>query len=536
LHRIYFTLFCLVFTGICGVFLTNNGFLLLNAFEADGLHVASAVLRMLDGEVQHVDYHTPLGILAFLPTKLLMDAGYGFGRAAAYSNLLIALCFLPALLWVGLTRFRGITRYGYAVATLILFLALNLGVLRYDGVDIALYYNRWCWGVSGLIFAMVILEGPDRRAAHVLDGILIGLCLSFLALTKVTFFVFLAPPVLAGMIVFQRYAALSVSVVTGVTVLAAIYLGTGGPEFMLAYIADLKSVSQAGARTVPSLGLTGVIVAPEFLVANVALIAAGVSLRRAGFLREGFFLLLLVPGICLVVVQNWGNFTQWSLALGMILFAIALQDRTGRRTGAIQVSALLICAVALPQAVSMGVSLFNHWSAQPAKYVTVLTDPRFSDLKFARARQAVTTVLTERKLGYEEQYLGTFKLSGGGTFRGEALPNCELRSALPSHLRAIADDLAARDDTRGKRILSAATSSNYWMFGGTQRLRGGAIWYYGGDDGFDDADFLVIPLCTYGTQGRNSRQIVLDLIEADDRYDFTEVDRNDLYILLRRDR
>ncbi len=536
MHRIYFTLFCLVFTAIAGVFSVNDGNLLLNAFEADGLHVASAVLRMLDGEVQHIDYHTPLGILAFLPTKLLMDAGYGFGHAAAYSNLLVAVFFLPALLWVGLSRFRGITGYGFAVATLILFVAMNLGGLSYDRLDMALYYNRWCWGVSGLIFAMVILEGPEGRAGHIADGILIGLCLSFLALTKVTFFLFLALPVLLGLILFHRGTALLVSFLTGGAVLVAIYVLTGGPEFMLAYIADLKSVLSSGARTVPSLGLLNMIVAPDLLVGNVALIAAGISLRRAGFMREGLFLLLLVPGIFLVVVQNWGNYTQWSLALGVILYAIALQERTGRRTAAIKVSALLICAVALPQALTMGFSLVNHWTARPETYVTVLTDPRFSDLKFARVRQAVTMVSAERKFGYEDQYLGTFKLPADGSFRGEPLPRCELRSGLPSHLRAIADDLSAREDTRGKRILSASNASNYWLFGGTERLRDAEIWYYGNDFGFEDADYLVIPFCTYGTQGHNSRQIILDLIEADDRYDFTEIDRNEMYILLRRDR
>lgn len=536
MHRIYFTLFCLIFAGIGGLFLTNDGNLLLNAFEADGLHVVDAVLRMLDGEVQHVDYHTPLGILAFLPAKLLMDAGYGFGQAAAYGNLLVAVSFLPALLWVGLTRFRGIAGYGFAGVTLVLFLALNLGGPTYQNLDIAMYYNRWSWAVSGLIFAMIILEEPERRGAHVLDGLLIGLCLSFLALTKVTFFLFLALPVLAGLLIFRRFLALFASVLAGCAVLLGIYLAPGGPEFMLAYIADLKSVTFSGARTVPSLGLLTMIVAPEFVVGNVALIAAGIALRRAGFMREGFFLLLLVPGIFLVVVQNWGNYLQWSPALGIIIYAIARQDRAGRGTGAIRVLALIIITVALPQVMTMGFSLINHWTAQPEKYVAVLTDPRFSDLKFARTRQAVTVLRTERKFGYEDQYLGSFKLPEGGSFRGEDLPKCDLRTALPSQIRAIADDLAAREDTRGKRILSASNASNYWMFGGTERLRGGSIWYYGGDQGFDDADFLVIPFCTYGTQGENSRQTILDLIEADDRYDFTEVDRNELFILLKRNR
>ena len=536
MHRIYFTLFCLIFTGIGGLFLSNDGNLLLNAFEADGLHIASAVLRMLDGEVQHIDYHTPLGILAFLPAKLLMDAGYGFGLATAYGNLLVAVCFLPALLWVGLTRFHGITAYGFAVGTLVLFLALNLGGPTYHNLDIAMYYNRWCWAVSGLIFATIMLEGPERRSAHVLDGLLIGLCLSFLALTKVTFFLFLALPVLGGLLIFRRFLALFTSVLAGCAVLLAIYLVTGGPEFMLAYVEDLKSVSLSGARTVPSLGLLPMMVAPEFVVGNVALIAAGIALRRAGFMREGLFLLLLVPGIFLVVVQNWGNYLQWSLALGVILYAVVWQERARRRTAAIRTSALIIRAVALPQVMTMGFSLINHWTMQPEKYVAVLTDPRFSDLKFARIRQAVTTLKTERKYGYEDQYLGRFRLPEGGSFRGEELPKCDMRTALPSQIRAIADDLAAREDTRGKRILSASNSSNYWMFGGTERLRDGSIWYYGGEHGFDDADFLVIPFCTYGTQGENSRQTILDLIEADDRYDFSEVDRNDLFILLKRNR
>jgi hypothetical protein len=120
------------------------------------------------------------------------------------------------------------------------------------------------------------------------------------------------------------------------------------------------------------------------------------------------------------------------------------------------------------------------------------------------------------------------------TFRGEVLPRCDLRTGLPAHLRAIAEDLAARPDVHGKRVLSASNSSNYWLFGGTGRLRNGDIWYYGGDRGFDDADFLVVPFCTYGTQGQNSRKTILNQIETNDRYDFREIDRTEMFILLER--
>ncbi len=287
LHRIYFTLVCLISIAILAPFLNNNGDFLVNSFEGDALHLAAGVLRLLDGEVQHIDFHTPLGVLSFLPARILMSAGLGFGLAAAYSNLFVALVFLPVLIWVGESRFSGGLRYCFAFVILLLFLAISHGGPETGQVDFALHYNRWCWAVSGLAISLAILDGPDRPKARIVDGVLLGICFGFLALTKATFFIFLAPAVVLGLIARRRLDVLAAAAAAGVVLLIILLVLTGGPDVALAYIADLKAVSGGDLRTVPSLGITSVIISPEKLAGSVAVLAAGFGLRRAGYQAEG---------------------------------------------------------------------------------------------------------------------------------------------------------------------------------------------------------------------------------------------------------
>ena len=107
----------------------------------------------------------------------------------------------------------------------------------------------------------------------------------------------------------------------GVVLLIILLVLTGGPDVALAYIADLKAVSWGDLRTVPSLGITSVIISPEKLAGSVAVLAAGFGLRRAGYQAEGLFVFLLFPALVLITVQNWGNFGQWSFFFGLILWA-----------------------------------------------------------------------------------------------------------------------------------------------------------------------------------------------------------------------
>ena len=59
---------------------------------------------------------------------------------------------------------------------------------------------------------------------------------------------------------------------------------------------------------------------------------------------------------------------------------------------------------------------------------------------------------------------------------------------------AVAEDLEARGFA-GSKIFIADVFSTLWLFGDFEPLKNGAPWYYGGLPGFEDADYLLIPLC-----------------------------------------
>lgn len=535
MHRYYFTLVCMVSTAIIATFLNNNGDFLVNAFEGDAFHLAAGVFRLLDGEVQHLDFHTPLGVLAFLPARILMSAGLGFGMAAAYSNLLVALAFMPVLIWVGETRFSGALRYGFAFVILLLFLALVRGGPDTREVGIALYYNRWCWAVSGLAIALVLLDGPDRPKAHLLDGVFLGVCFGFLALTKATFFIFLAPAVVIGLVARRRLETLSAAVATGGVILVTFLGLTGGTEVAQAYIGDLQAVVTGNLRTVPSQGIPGVVMSPEKLASSIAVLVAAVGLRRAGYRAEGLFLFFLFPGLALVTVQNWGNFGQWSFYLGLILWARIAQGDRRKPAHLVRMCGLAITVTALPQIMGMSDSLVTHKLLQQRSFVSVFDDPRLADFKFSRSRLASSQMRSSVLYGYEEQYIGDLDPPDYGSFQGQELVNCALKQGIGSYVKAIADDLAARDDVRGKQVLHASASTFFWLFGGTERLTNGQLWYYGGDTGFAEAEYFVLPFCVLGTSGLVARRVMVEELESNDEHNFSEVDRNELFVLYRRD-
>ena len=81
-----------------------KGALYLEKHEGDTLHLAELVLRMARGEWPHLDFMTPIGVLAIAPIAAFVKAGAGLGHAIFYAQLLVALVLLPAVLRVAASR------------------------------------------------------------------------------------------------------------------------------------------------------------------------------------------------------------------------------------------------------------------------------------------------------------------------------------------------------------------------------------------------------------------------------------------------
>jgi len=98
----WYALFLFGILALLSLARVNDGSVLILSFDGDAVHMAQVVTRILGGEIPHQDFHTPLGVMAFLPIVFLMELGAGLGSAFGYAPVLIALLSLPAVHWVGL--------------------------------------------------------------------------------------------------------------------------------------------------------------------------------------------------------------------------------------------------------------------------------------------------------------------------------------------------------------------------------------------------------------------------------------------------
>ncbi len=80
------------------------------------MHLLQILLRMSEGQMPHLDFVTPIGILAFLPIVVFMKAGMDVGQAFMFGQVLVGALFFPAIWWVAMSRLGGVWRYVFMVA------------------------------------------------------------------------------------------------------------------------------------------------------------------------------------------------------------------------------------------------------------------------------------------------------------------------------------------------------------------------------------------------------------------------------------
>ncbi len=524
----------LVVLVLAGVTLSKGGFY-INKHEGDTLHLLQMVLRMAQGDWPHLDFVTPIGVFSFLPIVAFLKAGFGVGHAILWSQVLVAVLFLPAIWWVSFSRFKGGWAYLFGAAVLVLILALVHGE-GVRAVSISMHYNRWAWAAAFLVIATIFVpnEGKNRPVA---DGMVVGFGMAAMALIKVTYFAGFALPVLVGLA--GRKAGMTVlwAFISGLAVMAAVTLAAG-MGFWSAYLNDLIAVSSGNVRTQPSLPFLSVIGAPAYMGGSLVLVSGVILLRQAGRGLEGLILLTLVPSFFYVTYQNFGNDPQWLGLLGMMLFVTLPSGGVRNSLGwnlhkALMLTATAALIMALPSFFNLAYSPFRHMRAVIEDHSPVLPGSGVhEDLQTAQIRA--------------NRIDGRIALDGPGTpfmaftdaemrdenyeFQGETLPNCSIELGVVAWYSAMAADLKAAGLVGGKTVFAADLLSSYWLYGAFAPLPGAAPWYYGGLPGFDAADYVIVPLCPMSTKLRG-----LILAEITNQgIVLTEVRRNSMYILFEK--
>lgn len=521
-----------VIAALGGAALAKGG-LFIAKHEGDTLHLLQIVFRMADGEWPHLDFMTPIGIMAFLPIVAFVKLGAGVGQAIMLAQVLVAITLLPAIFWVAYSRFSNGLSYFFGSVVLVLILALVHGQTD-QLVSISMHYNRWAWAVAYLVIAVALLPGVHARNEKT-DAVIIGLGMAFLVTIKVTYFIAFAPAVVVALLLRGASRTLIVSVLTGVLALAVLTVFSG-IEFWRAYIGDLMTVASSTVRPQPGMSLRSIVGSPAYLAGSLILLGGVVLLRQASEGVLGLVLLLLAPGFVYVTYQNFGNDPQWLMLLALLLLVPqpdgALKNSFGWPLGrSLTLAAVTAIALGAPSFINLAYSPFRNAGADPAKYTPLVAGlDRARDLlgRTVRANRVDGLIALDGPgSGLEDRQALADRTEGRAVFQGEELPDCELQMGLSAWFETIAADLAANGFTDGRRVFAADIFSGFWLFGDLGRLKGGAPWYYGGLPGIDDADYLLVPMCP---ASQSIRKIILEAI-VENAIEVTELRRTPLYIL-----
>jgi hypothetical protein len=495
-----FALILAVIWGAYALLLLMPGRLAVSGIEGDILHGLDGAMRMTLGAIPHVQFSTPLGAFAFGSLALPLGLGIGPGAAMLMANLGVALFLLPGLLWL------RITRLGPRLSLLLaLWAVAEASALVHDGTLVtttfALYYNRWCWAVFALLFVLLMVPERADRASGAGDGLMLGLGLGFLAMTKMTYFVALVPPVLLWVLAGRRWSVLAWTLAGGLAVAAGVTLWAGGIGFWRAYLDDLLLVATSDMRAAPGLPFADVLASPAYLVGTLALLGSIVLLRTAGLKERGLLLFAAMPGMLYVTYQNWANAPVWLAPLLVVMLEahgrVPAEARlAGRPLPALFAAlALVILTQAVPLAVNMAASPFRHLGLGGEAYAPALAVPGWDDLLFLTDRGARMRAdiplgdpppATDAKTRFEQE---------PAVFQGRSFPACRTNSGMIAQMQARAASLAALPQLAAGAFLTADLLNVTWMFTGGRPLVGGAPWYYGGSTGFGDADWIVVPMC-----------------------------------------
>lgn len=516
-----------------------KGGLFIGRHEGDTLHVLQIVTRMAQGQWPHLDFETPIGVLAMAPIALMMKLGLGAGHAILAAQALVAALLLPAIWWVATTRFRGGWAWLFGAFVLVLVLALVHGETE-RAVSISMHYNRWAWAASYLALAVALLpplEGPRRPWP---EGLLIGAMFSALALIKVTYVAAFLPAVAVTLLARGERRTLLIVLGTGLAAMLLVTLMVGTPLYWLAYLRDLLTVAGSTVRPAPGLPFADILGAPAYLGGTLLALATVILWRQSGRRAEGLGMLLLAPGFFYVTYQNFGNDPQWLALLGFLL--VTLAPGPGSRNGlgwdlaaGARIGAVAAFAFALPSAANLAYSPFRQLALDPAEFMPLVPgNARTADLFAAKSRMGHPDAMVV--LDTPDSPLTVFAEPRSGAdaptiWRGETWPDCKLQLGLSVWMEAIAADLKASGLTEGKTAFTADLLSSFWLFGAFEPLPGASPWFYGGLPGFENADYLLVPLCPMET---SLRRLVLEAVEESGAA-LTEVRRNEMYVLYARD-
>jgi len=509
-------LFLMGIIALLGGVAMAKGGLYVDRYEGDVAHMLDILLRIDAGQVPHIDISTPLGIAAFYPIILFSALGLGLGLSFIAGQILVAVLLAPMVLRVAVSRLAGFGAwlFGLMVMTIVLSLVHGEDVASQSA---SMYYNRWAWAISFVAIFLAASPAHEGRNRPRVDGVIIGVLLAVLALLKPTYFMAFALPIAAALALRGAWVSLVFGVVSGVVVALLVALGFG-LDFYGAYIHDLLSVAQSTTRSAPGAEFVEVVNGPRFLIGTLTLLLSIIVLRQGGQGRAGLVLLLLAPGFVYVTYQNFGNDPKWLLLL--CVYLLTYRPLSGTRVifnadarNACAALALVSFALIAPSFQNMITSPLRHFGEVEDDYQLQLqAQSKAQDVWIYKDRTSKVNVSQPLVESVPDLTAFGAQMDEPVMFLGEELPQCQLLTGEVPVNSYMADRLSKAPFNFGPQtqFFVADVSSTIWLEGGFAPLKGGAPWYYSGTPGIENADAIVIPLCSLVSEFQQAALTAID--------------------------
>ncbi len=518
-----FALYLIGIVAIYAALLLLKGQVFLTSQEGDAMHLMDIILRMAEGQRPHLDFPTPLGIAAFWPIAVFVQAGFGFGTSFMMSQVAIAAALILPIFYVARTRMDAMQGYAFGAVLLTMVMALVHGEMLAD-VTVSMYYNRWAWALAFLAVPIAIF--PARSGGSVvIDAAILGLVMFLFILGKATFAVALAPGLIFALALRKAWSTLGLGVIC-VAILLAVSIAVLGLNFWKGYIGNLAEVASSGIRPRAGASWDMLLTGPRFVLGNIVLLAAIVILRKGEQPNLGVALLLLAPGFLYVTYQNWGNDQKW---LALVALIVLMSGASVKHHVLAVIAAVLIA----PSFWNMAISPLRNFQKTDEHFVTFFSSGRHTDVFAITAR--TNRVMELGTVSFKEPQFTALNEFADKVddivFQGKTYPSCKQEVGLIGVTREMAADLRRFGLDEAAKVFMADLSSGIWMFGEFEPLKGGTPWYYGGLPGFDAAEYVVVPKCP--VVPAVFAKITEQLNEMDDLV-LTQLRETELYTLYRK--
>jgi hypothetical protein len=357
------------FAAVCALLLILPGQTVTTRYLGDLTLLLDGAYRVVEGQVPHRDFHSPLGPLAFY----FPGAGYAlsgsFGLAMPAATALMLALLAPAIAYVLSSRLHPALALPFgAFLIVVLAVPINLGE-GITALSFAKFYNRLGWVALAALLVMYLRPG-SFASRHVIDAAVATLLTVVMAYTKMTYGV-AALAFLVFMLTDREqrvWAAMALGFVLATGLLVEFFWQSSG-----AYLADLLTVHRVDGSLRGNFGQI-----LDHALGNTAdyvLLAlfAGMALRRRASFRDAIFYLACAVGGFLLINQNfqaWGILSLHAaaaVAAEKILRVHAELPEAGGRWDVSSGAKLLFLTLTLPTIVHCVLALGLHASAAVSK-------------------------------------------------------------------------------------------------------------------------------------------------------------------------